>query len=719
MTSSPITANPLPLPIPQSSLGVRLVEVAQIPFSGVQPPRLNFLRSPEDGSGRLFVNDMLGKLYQISGGEVQEYLDLKSQIGPNFVSSGGQRGFISLAFAPDFATSGLFYTVHTERKGLTPPDFPVTKPILNNQGVVIPSSHHDVLLEWRADDPQASSFSGAYREILRIEQPYRDHNLGEIAFNPNAAPGSPDYGLLYIAAADGGSDGFPVSNTDPLDNGQDLSVPLGKILRIDPLGSNGTNGRYGVPADNPFVADNNPQTLGEIWAYGLRNPHRFNWDTAGAGKMLIADIGQAFIEEVNLGFPGANYGWGNREGTFVVDEDNEGVLFPLPGNDADNNYAYPVAQYDHDVPGNVAIAGGYVYRGADIPYLQGEYVFADFATDGRFFHVGVDQLIQGQQAALSELRLFQEGEVVSFLDVLNKPRSDLRFGLDDSGEIYLINKQDGMIRRLDRALEIPLNGKRIGTAEDDVFWGANPGQILEGLGGADLLTYRKLDFAITLNPQGDVRKPQGRDRFTSMESIEGNPGKTNTVNAQSLKNQRLEADLSQNKLELWQGENLAQTLRVLNFSTVVGGDLNDVLLGNVQVNRLTGGNGDDRLEGRAGNDVLLGGKGQDFFSGGLGNDTLKLGQKDGQRDIVSYALGDGRDTVFEFELGIDRLSFANIGAVDVKQVNLDTQLRLGNGIVGDSGFAKGELLMTLKGVSAGPGSPLGLEGINAATFFWS
>ncbi|MFN5514380.1 MAG: PQQ-dependent sugar dehydrogenase, partial [Cyanobacteriota bacterium] len=663
--------------------------------------------------------DMLGKLYQISGGEVQEYLDLRSQVGANFVVGGGQRGFISFAFAPDFATTGLFYTVHTELKGTIAPDFAVTKPIVNNQGVVIASSHHDVLLEWQADDPQASSFSGAYREILRIEQPYRDHNLGEIAFNPNAAPGSPDYGLLYIAAADGGSDGFPVSNTDPLDNGQDLAVPLGKILRIDPLGSDGVNGRYGIPADNPFVADNNPQTLGEIWAYGLRNPHRFSWDTAGAGKMLIADIGQAFIEEVNLGFPGANYGWGNREGTFVVDEDNEGVLFPLPENDADNNYAYPVAQYDHDVPGNVAIAGGYVYRGADIPYLQGEYVFADFATDGRFFHVGVDQLIQGQQAALSELRIFQDGEAVSFLSILNKPRSDVRFGLDESGEIYLINKQDGVVRQVARALEIPLNGKRIGTEGNDVFWGANPEQILEGLGGADLLTYRKLDFAITLNPQGEVRKPQGRDRFTGMESIEGNPNKKNTVNAQSLKNQRLEADLSQNKLELWQGDDLAQTLTVLNFANATGGALNDVLLGDAQANRLTGRNGDDRLEGRAGNDVLLGGKGKDFFSGGLGNDALKLGAQDTELDIVSYALGDGRDTVFEFELGIDRLSFANIDAVDVKWVNAGTQLRLGNGVQGDSGFGKGELLMTLRGVSAGPGDSLGLEGVNSAAFFWS
>ncbi|WP_041779833.1 PQQ-dependent sugar dehydrogenase [Allocoleopsis franciscana] len=107
--------------------------------------------------------------------------------------------------------------------------------------------------------------------------------------------------MLYIAVADGGSDGFPVSDTDPLDNGQDLGTPRGKILRIKPLGNNSINGKYGIPADNPFVDDGDSKTLDEIWAYGLRNPHRFSWDTGGDGKMLIVDTGQAFIEEVNLG----------------------------------------------------------------------------------------------------------------------------------------------------------------------------------------------------------------------------------------------------------------------------------------------------------------------------------------------------------------------------------------------------------------------------------
>ncbi|MEC4819499.1 MAG: PQQ-dependent sugar dehydrogenase, partial [Scytonema sp. PMC 1069.18] len=328
--------------------------------------------------------------------------------------------------------------------------------IIDSDKKEIRSSHHDVIREWTATDPFANTFAGKMREILRIEQPYPDHNTGQLGFNPNAKPGDADYGMLYIALADGGSDGFPVSNTDPLDMGQDLATPLGKILRIDPLGNNSTNKKYGIPSDNPFVNDGNPHTLGEIWVYGLRNPHRFSWDTGGDGKMLIADVGQAFIEEVNLGKKGANYGWGEREGTWVINDDNENVLSELPANDADFNYTYPVAQYDHDRPPNIpksqfyafAIAGGFVYRGKAIPELVGQYVFADFGHDGRFFHVPVDDLVEGKQATIKELRLFQGRKERSFLRIIGKPRSDVRFGVDQKGELYVTSKGDGKVRKI-------------------------------------------------------------------------------------------------------------------------------------------------------------------------------------------------------------------------------------------------------------------------------
>ncbi|MEH2459696.1 SMP-30/gluconolactonase/LRE family protein [Nostoc sp.] len=318
-----------------------------------------------------------------------------------------------------------------------------------------------MIREWKSADPAANTFSGTFREILRIEQPYPDHNIGQLGFNPNAKPKDIDYGLLYIAVADGGSDGFPVSHTDPLKNGQDLTTPLGKILRIDPLGKNSFNGKYGIPKDNPFVLDRNPKKLREIWAYGLRNPHRFSWDTGGEGKMLIADIGQAMIEEVNLGIKGANYGWGKREGTWVIEKNNENVLFALPKNDAEYGYTYPVAQYAHHKPANwsgnyaVAIAGGYVYRGKAIPELVGQYVFADFANDGRFFIVPVDELVNGKQAKTKELRFFDSKREASFLEIIGSERSDVRFGVDEEGEIYLTTKSDGKVRKLVRLPELP------------------------------------------------------------------------------------------------------------------------------------------------------------------------------------------------------------------------------------------------------------------------
>lgn len=473
ISSAQIRANPIPEPIQKSNLSVGLEEVVKIPDSGDeenQSARLNLLIPAGDGSGRLFVNDMRGKLYVIIDRKATVYMDVKRLIGKSFHDQSGQQGFSYFVFHPEFATNGIFYTVTSEDKDTGTPDFPVTKRIFNNEGKRIASSHHDVIREWKATNPDANRFAGTMREILRIEQPYPDHNTGQLAFNPNAKPGDADYGMLYIAVADGGSDGFPVSDTDPLDNGQDLGTPLGKIIRIEPFGSNSANNKYGIPADNPFVDDSeagrdsvlgDPKTLGEIWAYGLRNPHRFSWDTGGDGKMLIVDTGQAFIEEVNLGKKGANYGWGEREGTWVIDENKENVLYDLPENDRSFNYTYPVAQYDHDIPPGVkdfygiAITGGFVYRGTTIPELVGQYIFADFGSDGRFFHVPVDELMDGKQATLKELRLFEGNKERSFLKIVGNQRTDVRFGIDEVGELYVTSKQDGKVRKIVPSPESP------------------------------------------------------------------------------------------------------------------------------------------------------------------------------------------------------------------------------------------------------------------------
>ena len=455
IASAQITANPIPGPIKQSSISVGLQEVLQIPNDdNEEPARLNLLLPSGDGSGRLFVNDTRGKLYVIINSTATVYMDLKSLVGSSFHEESDQQGFTYFAFHPEFAKNGIFYTVHSEDKNTGTPDFPVTKTIVDSQGNIIASSHHDVIREWTATDPTANTFSGTFREILRVEQPYPDHNMGQLGFNPNAKPGHADYGKLYVALGDGGSDGFPVHLIDPLDNAQDLGTPLGKILRIDPFGHSSANGKYGIPSGNPFVNDGNSDTLGEIWAYGLRNPHRFSWDTGGSGKMLISDIGQAFIEEVNLGKKGANYGWSQREGTFVTVKDNEHVLYNLPDNDSDFHYTYPVAQYGHDIPPNVSgfygvsIAGGFVYRGMAIPKLVGHYVFADFSNDGRFFLVPVHKLVDGSQATIKELRFFDGNKESSFLEIIGQSRSGVRFGIDELGEIYVTSKQDGKVRKI-------------------------------------------------------------------------------------------------------------------------------------------------------------------------------------------------------------------------------------------------------------------------------
>lgn len=280
--------------------------------------------------------------------------------------------------------------------------------------------------------------------MLRIEQWKGDHSTEHLGFKPGIDEGDPDFGMLYVSVGDGGSS---ADDPDPFRKAQDKTSVWGSILRIDPL-TDGEPG-YVVPDDNPFVGD--PAALDEIWAYGLRNPQRFSWDEGPDGKLLIADIGQANIEEINLGIAGANYGWREREGTFVLDPDDPAKVLPVPDDDARFGFTYPVAQYDHDVSlvdrRLAAITGGFVYRGNRLPDLVGQYLFADLVS-GRVFYVPVDQLIAGRQATFKELILTEDGRKSRLLDIIGKHRVDLRFGQDEDGEIYLLTKQDGMIRTL-------------------------------------------------------------------------------------------------------------------------------------------------------------------------------------------------------------------------------------------------------------------------------
>ncbi len=431
---------------------VTLLDVAQAPVTsgGARPlARLNLLQPSPDGTGRLFVNDMRGQLYVLEDGVLltDPFLDVSSVLGANFVSGGQQQGFSTFAFHPDYANPGTdgygkLYTVTSEAVGSGVPDF------LSPSGS---ATHDSVLSEWTVDpsDPYHIDTTSR-RELLRVEAPSGDHPMGQVGFDPNATSGSAEYGKLYVSFGDGG--GYVAALGDEIDpnrTAQNPTNPYGSILRIDPFGTSTTehptNGQYGIPTDNPFTG-NTEGTLEEIYAYGFRNPHRFSWDTGGDGKMIISDIGQANVEEVNLGAPGGNFGWSEREGTFVVVHSDQSAWLPLPPDDGDFGFTYPVAQYDHDE--GSAIVGGFVYHGGRIPELEGMYVFGDL-VNGRIFYTDADALVDGIQSPIYELFLVFEGQEMTLLEVLDDDfRADLRFGIDDDGEIYVLTKRDGMIRTL-------------------------------------------------------------------------------------------------------------------------------------------------------------------------------------------------------------------------------------------------------------------------------
>ena len=447
-----VETGPISDPVPedpvQSRLGLVLEEFAQLPESVATPPatdprlirhaRINAIGEVPDGSGRLFVPDLNGLLYLLRDGDPRVYLDFRAEF-PDFFSGrglGSGSGFV--AFHPEFADNGIFYTVHTENGAALAKE--TTYPAQADTYL------HSVITEWTAEDSAADTFSGARRELFRFGFGSRIHAIQQIDFNPTARPGEEDYGLLYLAVGDGG---LGVTTDIP----QDMSTPAGKLLRIDPRGSNGPNGEYGVPAANPFVGESG--ALGEIYAVGMRDPHRFSWDREGEHQMFLGHIGQHAIEAVYEVQAGDNLGWSEREGEFVFDPDDQCFLYHSPADDEKYGYVYPVAAYDHDPPpgwpcendSGHAISGGQVYRG-DITALQGKYVFGDL-VDGRVFFTEVSEMHRGDTAQLNELQLWDtKGTRMRMTDFVDDPRVDLRFGTDAQRNLYLLAKANGKVWRV-------------------------------------------------------------------------------------------------------------------------------------------------------------------------------------------------------------------------------------------------------------------------------
>jgi glucose/arabinose dehydrogenase len=359
-------------PVGDGDGGVRLTKLGDFdhPLYVTQPP----------GDRRdLFVVEQTGRVrvLTLKGTSSTPFLDLHDE-----VSCCGEQGLLSIAFAPDYARSGLVYADYTDRAGDT-----------------------RVVEYHRSSDDPLTVDPSSRRVVLRVAQPFPNHNGGLLTFGPD--------GLLYIGLGDGGSEG------DPQRNGQSLATLLGKILRIDPRAHGGR--AYSIPSSNPFA--NRQGARPEIYSYGLRNPWRFSFDRL-TGDLSIGDVGQDRFEEIDLvgrgQGSGANFGWSAFEGFAPFNHDQSAP-----------NAVPPVLVYSHDQ--GCSVTGGYVVRDASLQSLYGRYLYGDYCS----------------------------GELRSFPAIPGKRATDDRplgldvpslssFGEDDAGRIYATSL-DGPVYRLDPA----------------------------------------------------------------------------------------------------------------------------------------------------------------------------------------------------------------------------------------------------------------------------
>lgn len=324
-------------------------------------------------NGDLYIAERVGRVQIVDpeSGDVRgPIIDIRDE-----VSTDGERGLLGVAIAPE---GDLLYLSYTDVEG----DTRVHELALRGDGSVDPATR---------------------REVFTIEQPFANHNGGQVSFGPDD--------LLYLGLGDGGGGG------DPLGTGQDPTDLLGTIIRIDPRGGD----PYAIPADNPFVEGSGGAP--EVWLWGVRNPWRFSWDQETA-DLWVGDVGQNAIEEIDhLPAPdagrGANLGWPRMEG----DQ-------PFEGGTPPDDHTPPIHQYPNPGQG-CSVTGGYVYRGSQLAFLDGVYVYGDFCAGD-----------------LLGLRV-EDGELIEELDLgLNVGEANLvSFGQDRDGELYVLGL-DGVLYRL-------------------------------------------------------------------------------------------------------------------------------------------------------------------------------------------------------------------------------------------------------------------------------
>lgn len=405
-----------PAPILKGSIRLRLRPIAQ------ELTAPNWAISAPGDVNHLYVSDQDGRLWKINllDGRKESFLDLSQLLVPLGVfgnNSFDERGFLGFAFHPQHAENGLLYT-YTSEPAEERSDFSTIPPGSN-------PNHRSVIREWKTM-PTNSTMDITNRILLSVDQPQFNHNAGALNFGPD--------GMLYIALGDGGGaddrdgqsfTGKPIIGHGIHGNAQDLTNPLGSLLRINPSGTNSINGQYGIPSENPFF--NRENALGEIYAYGFRNPFRFSFDSV-TGTLLLADVGQNAIEEVNIVKPGGNYGWGLKEGRFRFDPNGNDRGF-ITNDPITGDFIDPILEYDHDE--GTAIVGGFVYQGKMIPELKGHYVFGDVARtsngDGRIF--------------------YSDGSSIQALDLTEQSQPGfwvLGFGQDSDGELYVLGNSTGI-----------------------------------------------------------------------------------------------------------------------------------------------------------------------------------------------------------------------------------------------------------------------------------
>jgi hypothetical protein len=541
--------------ITKDGTALLLEDYADAPLSsllgdGPYPPAINFqemlsrinaLRSePANAPGfssRFFVNDLNGVLYTLdkTSRKFTPYITF-AEVFPRYDTERLGSGVVSIAFDPNYAKNGKFYTVHTEAPGRAAPATPTnahlpglkidgytTTPAVNPPGGEV---HYEaVLVEWTDTNIKNSTFEGTARELLRVGFNTGIHQMGDLIFNPLAKPGHPDYGNLYVSMGDGGAGETPgVTHTFP----QQLNALQGKILRITPdttlhpSDRMSENGRYRIPSGasdaNPFISISSARP--EIFAYGFRNPHRMNWD-ATTNTLLVDDIGLHSWEEIDIVTKGGNFGYAEREGNEVLivpgggktgTQLNPPVAFPqtdlltVAGLEKTVAPLYPVAVYSHRE--GDSIGSGFVYRGKLMPQMTGKYIFSDMPT-GRLFYCDLAEMIatqrtRGRQATIHEIQVMYKSpydksakaaaprrmydivaDAYTHKDGVPNPnskqgvlpaaatatggwrgkiflapgtdpygvpygggRADVRLSMGGDGEIYVMSKSDGMIRRL-------------------------------------------------------------------------------------------------------------------------------------------------------------------------------------------------------------------------------------------------------------------------------